>query len=475
MEPMPNLDAASDPTYDTRHYEHKKGDDTWSLHVHMKRKSGNNNLVDRLNSIASENFVSENKYKKVNNNTKTVGMIFYMESGYAENAEDNELIHIPYASNPSIYPELIALFVKDYLKKDVHQIVCGHEHGDRNKKCHLQTAIVFEDKLTQIMNPGKLIVQKNGQDVVSMLFMQQSTRNSFKLKEYCKKEGDYTLLNQDLEIKVYTNRKNEMDVYKTIVENKEKLTKEEALELLQHKTSRDYFVCNANISKAIDSLVSEPLPAFEWVLPKHLNKFDIPCGNMRVPFWPLFMEWFENNCLADKPRKVALCLYSSQRGLGKTLFARSLVNHHGYILEYNNTFTSRHLNSNDKYKLLLLDDMKDITPANEQMWRSLVASQKTTIRDAYCNENYELCLPCIITTNSSKLLMKFVKDPLFYTQVISIEIDKYMGPENTFDPLLYKKKVFISVNASTKVNDEEEILNNKKETIFQILKKIKDN
>lgn len=472
MEPLPNQDAASDQIYDTRSYEYAANDTKWELTVKMKRKAGVDRLVEQINSIASENFVSENKYKKVNNNTKTVGMIFYMESGYTDSDEENMNIHIPYSSSPSIYPDLIALFVKDYLKRNVRQIICGHEHGDRNRKCHLQVAIVFNERLTSIMNPGILLVKRNGQDIVKLLFMQQATYSSFKLKEYCKKEGDFSILDETLELTVCKNKKNEMDVYKTIVENKEKLTKEEAVELLQHKTSRDYFVCHANVTKALETLVSEPLPAFEWVLPKHLEKFDVPSGKMRVPFWPIFLDWFKNNCLIEKPRKVALCLYSSKRGLGKTLFARSLVNHHGYILEYNNTFTSRGLNSNDKYKLLLLDDMKDITANNEQMWRSLVASQKTTIRDAYCNENYDLCLPCIITTNSTQLLLKFVKDPMFFTQVISIEIDKYMGPEGTYDPLLYRKKTFISEEAFNSVMDEEEKLLCKKETIFKILKKL---
>ena len=458
--------------YDIKEYSFVDGLDKWDLLVNVKKKLDECYITYFLNDVASSNGIADNKIKKIKNNTKTIGMVFYMNGGYSDDTEHNHTIHIPYAINPVIYTKIINVFVSNFLGVGVRQIICGHEHGDQNGKCHLQVAVVFESKIRKNILPGRIVVSKNGVKVTELLFMQQSARSSFKLKEYCKKDGDYALLNPDLELNIIKNKKDEMDVFKTIVENKDILTKDEAYELLQHKSSRDYFVCNANVNKALDSLIVDKLPEFKWILPNYLNDFTVPAGSMRVSFWKIFYDWFSENCLKEKIRKTALCLYSKNRGLGKTMFVRSLVNDSRYILEYNNTFVNKNLKDEDQYKLLLLDDMKDISSYNEQTWRSLVASQKTTIRDAYCNEIYDLCLPCIITTNSIKLVTRFVKDNLFNTQVIVVEIDKYMGPPETYDPSLYEKKYYLSSLAMMSVADEEKEEQGKKDTIFKILNKL---
>lgn len=443
------------PGFNEKVVEYFEGDDLWRLVVSFKKNSGECDFTNRLNNIASKNGVSDNRYKRINNNSKTIGMVFYMESGYSRNIDENYEIHIPQASRPSPYAVVIQKMINAILGYKVRQVIVGHEHGDLNGKCHLQVAVEFNEKITKLLNPGKVCVIKNNVVLTTMLFMQQVSYSSYKLKEYCKKDGDFTLLDESLNIVEVKNDKDKLDVFKTIVENKEKLTSEDALEMLQRKTSREYFVNFANVNKAVRSLICDPLPEFKWGDFSYLKEFTIPMGNMRVGFYPIFKKWFDENCVANPERKIALCLYSAKRGLGKTMFARNMVNNKGYLLEYNNTFDERGLTTEEPYKLLLLDDMKDIDSKNVQMWRSLVASQKTTIRDAYCNEIYDLGLPCVITTNSVKMITRFTKDPLFYTQVITIEIDSYMGPPGTYDERLYKRQCFVSDYTNNIVRDEE--------------------
>lgn len=406
-----------------------------------KNPNRNSGIVKDLNETTSQNSVGQNQYVKIVNKSKTIGMVCYMETGYSTTPKENLKIHIPEA--PHIYPKIIEQLLNTVLEIKPTQIIVGHEHGDLKKKCHLQICIRFSEEIQKIINPGRLDIFEGDTKLVSLLYMQQKGYNSNALANYCLKEGDVEYLNNYGVLNKIYDEKGKLLTLKTIAVNRSLMTKSEAFEFLLVNDPRLVFASYCNVMKTLEKVITPVLPEFHWVIPKHLDNYMITDETgAQIKFMPVFMKWFDANCIKNPDRKQALCLYSESRGVGKSCFARSLVNDIGYLLEYNNTFTERNLNV--QYKLLLLDDMQDISNDNSQMWRSLVASQPTSIRAAYVNDRFELSIPCIITTNSEKMLTGFLRDPLFNKQVLSIEINEYMGPLGTRPEFLESTRSFIS-------------------------------
>lgn len=52
--------------------------------------------------------------------------------------------------------------------------------------------------------------------------------------------------------------------------------------------------------------------------------------------------------------------------------------------------------------ILILDDMLFVDSKDREMWKALVTGEATSIREAYCNEDFKHGLPTIITTNNYK-------------------------------------------------------------------------
>ena len=138
--------------------------------------------------------------------------------------------------------------------------------------------------------------------------------------------------------------------------------------------------------------------------------------------------------------------------MGKSYFARHLVSDPGYVLEFNNTFCWKENMNKGIYKLLLLDDMNIISTNNKAMWKSLVASEPTTLRGAWLNQPFNERLPCIITTNDIEMIKIFRDDPLFNTQVTIIEIPKYLGAPGTQREDLLKNEFILSYETSSRLN-----------------------
>lgn len=446
--------------YTLKDYNIDINEDFFMIKVWVKKNKGPDEVTNMLEDIASSNEVSENIYKTIKNNSETIGMVFYMENGYSEFPEHNQTIHIPFV-HEEVFAKIFNIVLTDLLKVSITQIIIGHEHGDKNRKCHLQVCVKFQTKLTKILNPGKIEITRFDNTKTSLLFMQQKGRNSQALMQYCQKENDFEVLYPDLMLKLQ-KKKGKIDPFSTLVKNKHCLDRNEAENLLFYHDPLRFFTQFSNIQKALERVFYKELPVFEWRKPYLPSNYTVPVDNQRVPFAPIFEKWFENYCLKDSQRKKALCLFSKKRALGKTTFARSLVNDVGFILEYNNIFNNQNIAKRKQdLHLLLLDDMT-ITKDNSMIWRSLVASEKTTIRGFFCSDTYDLNLPCIITTNDINMLTIFLKDPLFKTQVSVVEIDQYMGPPETIRNDLMCIETFVSESTLRDVEIEEGLIDKKR-------------
>lgn len=432
--------------------------ETWKIISTFKKKEEELEFANTVENLMSPNEVSENVYKKIETRSTSIAMVAYMEP-----QEYQTKLHIPQAESPSPYPEIIKAFLQPLFENiEIDQILVGHEHGDKNKKCHLQIAITFAKEIRKILKPGKLTLFKENCLITSLIFMQQKTRNNLALQRYCEKEGDFSFLNEEKKINYFKKKNGKVDPFLTIANNEEKLNPQEALKIVKLHDPLKYYTLNEQITKSFNLTLTKVLTPFEWKLPTHLESFTISMGEMRFPFMPIFLDWFNTFCKPERNRRVALCLYSKARALGKSMFARSLVNSPEYLLEFNNTFSPQNF---ENKKLLLLDDMQPINETNITCWSSLVASQDTTIRGAWVNKPLRGNLPCIITTNSKQTLTIFTKHPLFNTQVIVIEIDQYMGPPGTNNSEYDLKPQYLGTKTKREI-DEEEILQSKEKNIF---------
>jgi hypothetical protein len=452
----------------------KENEKEYTINIFSKKKKAKENYIgDEINSISEKNDVSDNKYKLVNNKCISIGVVIYLEKKfYDEDKEKNKNIHIRDADPPSILALLIKKCFEDLYKIPIKQLVLGHEHGDENNKCHLQMIIIFEKIFNKVLNPGaiKIIYDEKS---TNLIYMQQKTFNVYALTNYCKKERRATIINKNnkmrrLEINELIDYKdNDISPFDEIVENADKLTIEEARKKLIEYNSTGYFKNANNYETALKRIIAtRPEVPFKWMdPPEYLKDFTIAGG---FNFLDVFMPWYQKYCINGEnlERKKALCLFSEERSMGKSYFVRHLVSDPAYLLEYNNNFTEKPGIGKGIYKLLLLDDMKIIDDRNLQIWKSLVASEPTTIRDAWCNQEFKERLPCIITTNDLEMLAIFKGNKLFNTQVLIIEIEKYMGAPGTERDDLRKHEYYLSDDVNFKINN----LLMKKRHLFNVKK-----
>lgn len=417
-----------------------------------KDKDTDNVIINSINNVAEASDISENKYVDMKNNkSKSIGVVMYMQdTAYSKNKDENKDIHIKGAAAPSFLAKIIKKIFEELYEINIIELVMGHEHGEINNKCHLQIIIVFENMFRKIMKPGALkIITEDSK--ICLLYMQQKTRNVYALKNYCSKERDATIVKKNEIIKFNYDENKDPFIY--IRNNCDKISIEEGRQRLLQYDAQLYFKNSNNFENALKKIITEEPPVpFQWMpIPEYLKKLYLSDGST---FYDSFNRWYQMYCVNGDSldRKKALCIYSKKRAMGKSYFVRHLVSHPDYVLEFNNTLCWKKNLNKGIHKLLLLDDMKIISENSKAMWKSLVASEPTTLRGAWLNEEFTERLPCIITTNDIEMLKLFRDDELFNTQVFIIEITQYMGAPGTQREDLMRNEFIISDETAEKLN-----------------------
>lgn len=77
--------------------------------------------------------------------------------------------------------------------------------------------------------------------------------------------------------------------------------------------------------------------------------------------------------------------------------------------------------------------MNYVDSKDREMWKALVTGEKTSIREAYCNEDFNHGLPTIITTNNYKFFAHMLKSDYFKHDCMFSWVKEYLGPVNTKD------------------------------------------
>lgn len=439
--------------YVSKNYEFDVEDEHITVTVFNKKDESDkeNIIINSIHNASEKNDVSENKYNKITNKSKSIGVIMYLQDDeYKKENEENKNIHIRDSASPSILAMIIKKIFELLYDLEITELVMGHEHGKINNKCHLQIVLIFDKPFRKVLNPGALKI-KYRNEYTCLLYMQQKTNNVYALKNYCKKDNDTTIV-KDNELRKFES-KLDGNPFQYIADNREKLTIEEGREKIIEYDPELYFRNSNNIENSLKKIITEiPKVPFMWMpLPEYLKTYYLSDGSS---FYDTFSKWYNMYCINgdNYERKKAICLYSRERAMGKSYFVRHLVSDQQYILEFNNTICWKKNLNKGIYKLLLLDDMKMINENTYTMWKSLIASEYTTLRGAWCNEEYKERLPCIVTTNDIRMVAAFTLDKAFNTQITIIEIKKYMGAPGTERKDLMENDFVISYETIEEIN-----------------------
>jgi hypothetical protein len=345
---------------------------------------------------------------------------------------------------------ILHLLVHQFLQNEFgitpKQVYAFHEHGSIQNKCQY-IAIVEVEKEFRCSNAPFVFDMGNGKTMHATF---QKAKNNFALKKYILSQSEVELLykKKGIVLSFKDKEKKKVDVYKTIMENRELIDVDTAFELFMVHDPRTAIMSATKLKQNVAMFLSPPLPEFKFVYPEYLK------GR-----FPVMENWFNEYCNVDNlKRRKALVIFSKQRELGKTWFAESLVNHPSYFVKFRNSFTFAPLNAKNP-KLLILDDMMFMKEENIETWKALLAGQSTSIVDKYFNYQWDFNVPCIVTTNNFKLLNYLMTRDEFKTSVMIQCLDQYIGPEGS------KPKLFGECIIDIPESLKNDILNGDKEYI----------
>ncbi len=412
----------------------------------------------------SSHAIAIKEIQKSGTKKKAFGMVIYATKNfYANDPEIDAEGHLFDEDNKVEHINKVLEFLKHLCEftygLEVDQIILGHEHGDKNKKCHFQIIIELKTETQKVILPGEFWI-----GLRNYIFMAQKARNPHALKLYCKKDGDFYYLYPDKAVKyVYKKDKkgeptDKIDAFATVVQNPN-MDKEDKMALLLNHEPTKAITMYKNIEYAIDKITSEVIPDFQWSFPEYM------VGNS---FYNLFEDWFNNQCKPDGlDRRRGLVIYG-ERNCGKSRFARSLVNHPSYYIEFSGLFNQNALLGKTP-KLLILDDINHYKEDNKESWKRLMVGQTTNINDKYTNIHWTYEIPCILVTNNKNLFTNMLMDLEFKTvcNFFSIPKGTYIGPPGTepkgfdqviasLDPEMQEFLEFRRQKREKFINDKEE-------------------
>lgn len=388
----------------------------------------------------------EIKNKKRQLAAKAFGVVIYMEPNqYLENIEENKNIHFPFLgsednSDKAVYIAILhAIFTFFHPSMEIKDIIIGHEHGTKLKKCHLQCVVILDKETRNYIYPLVIDLEwKNEQTTFKkrLLMMNAAAKDlsGKNLIRYCRKEGDWFSLTNQLVPIVYKKNKDgeitdEIDVWATLSKCRANCVPIEIVkEFCASKMKRDFWLYKKNLWTTIEDEFGPKTEPFRWV------------PNERIFSNPKFKpikDWFYTYCDNQNApvRKVALLIYS-KRGMGKTEFVKSLVNDPSYIQTFTSCFQEPDCVDP---KLIVLDDFlpirSDSAYSNWQTFKKAISSELDTIRDCQINRKISkkyFGLPCIVLTNSELFVKQLLNQPEFFSQIVFFYLDEYLGPPGTF-------------------------------------------
>lgn len=392
---------------------------------------------------------------------KAYGIVIYGENiMYSPDKQENSSIHINVSKEK--IAEFIIKKVYEDTSVDVTNLIVAHEHGDENFKCHFQCCVKLVKRVNKVLVPFKGEV-----DNVKFIGMFQKAKNVEALWNYCKKDGDFFIAEPEGVCK---------DVWERIVRSKAR-SKSDITNLLANADPKSLLMWGDKIQNNYECLLKdEEAPEFEWSFPKHLTNFldDISlCSTEDLEEKAkikAIKKWFNEQCVTNNvTRRQCLFLISTERGLGKSEFAKRLVPHDKYFIYCRGSLDAAEFKKKENSaKLVILDDISYIGNEKE-MWKALVAGESVNLNTKYHNFKWKGGLPCVVLTNEVSTAAYWSSSDLFSSQCCFINVRHYLGPPGTRPVFLGARDVHFDAEFRAKLDKFEKDKVNKKAGPFQTI------
>jgi hypothetical protein len=383
--------------------------------------------------------------------TKSFGIVIQMsESMYDDSPNKNASIHIPFSKEEV----LMGLFKKFYEEKIgnnvvVNEVIIGHEHGIEKAKCHMQMFISFETQIRKTIMPGQFLVN----DIV-FLFIAQHCKSPKKMREYCKKGGDFLACFPCMKLKDILKDNGIIDEKIDVDDPYDYMLKNNGLSEVDVKNifascdvteyKKNFMSNSKQIMETYNKFVkkSDPELEFEWMFPVHMIDYIFDRSHESEYKYKTFYclyDWFSKYCniaSSSVKRRKALFLFSIKGGMGKSFFARGLVpevsigNSPYYVYCRGTLDAAEFLKKSKTAKLVILDDINYIN-SDIEIWKALAVGEPTNIRSPYHNIPWSNSLPCILLSNNLKTFKYWMETEDLKSRCIFVSIDFFLGPPET--------------------------------------------
>lgn len=382
------------------------------------------NLIERL---PSPNIKEENKMEEFGKiNAKTIGLVIYKD------VQDEEERKKPFLNHESIKGWINEAF-SEYVMEDY---VIGAEVGEQKGHYHYQCVVNFKKGLQKKKGYGRMAINE-----VNCYYVYEKGHSWKSLVKYCQKEGDFIASEKALE----AAKKNKAEILL------EKKTRTERIEYIVQ--AQPDIILKGDLTRTLDNLEK----AEKYMTASKSCGFNFPEHLLERQDTDLLYKWYQRECIGKSAgqRRRALVLYSKERALGKTMFAKAIAGglEEDYIICRGNFNKSQF--EKPHARLLILDDM-NFMAGQMEMWKALVTGERVSIREAYCNIEFTNGLPCIVTTNSYKTFKYMVGSEYFKNDCYFSWVKHYLGPEGTQredDPAAYRD--FTIEDLVSQHNEEE--------------------
>lgn len=383
---------------------------------------------------------------------------------YKSFAGDLKDCHIPYTDekNIKIWVDVLLFLYKNIFGDKVKSLVFGHEHGEKNNKCHLQIGCFFKnnEKIHKRGVAPMIIEFKKENKEISLfdkflIMFQRLKKGPEELRKYCSKGKNvqvWTVDKEKIELYFKFDKKGQktVDPYKTLANNKQ-INEEDCKDFLIKHDARTFFTNYNNVTNAIKATRETELPEFEW-----RYSYEYLRNLISKKACDVIDYWFHTFCEKDIERRRALFIYGRTRGTGKTYWATHLVNDDNYVLHFKSELGK--YESNKNYKLLVLDDLSYDNCMNKNyVLKQIVTGQSTQYSVKFFLENYKYKIPCIFITNELGILKHFYNAPLFKEEFCFVCLEDYetMTSRKILDELLPPSKSYLTENVSTYLKEED--------------------
>ena len=388
--------------------------------------------------------MSEKNYFK----TKSFGIIIQMsEIMYDEDPSKNSSIHIPFSKEKVLLSLLHRFYeLKIGVNNILDEIIVGHEHGDEKKKCHFQVFMSFGTQIRKNISPGEFVV-----DGISFLYIAQHCKSPKKLREYCKKSGDFLDSFPGIKLKDVLREKGIIDEKLDVDDPYDYILKRDDLSDVDIKNvfvncnvmdcKKSFMINSKQIMETYSKYVrkSDDVMEFKWLFPEHMlnyiysNEHD---DDFKYKIFNILYDWFLSYCDIDCDiikRRKALFLFSIRGGMGKSYFARGLVpeicigNSPYYVYCRGTLDGGEFLKKSKTARLVILDDINYIS-SDLEIWKALAVGEPTNIRSPYHNVPWLRSLPCIMLSNNLKTLKYWMETEDLKSRCVFVSVNFFIGP-----------------------------------------------